>query len=757
MPPPAGTLDQSVPYDSTDTRDTGWGSSAFQTYVAGITGNLGQVAFWAGLASGCATYNLDVYAGAGTGGTKLASLPAVQACNTSPGLFHVPLGVPIPQTAGQTYTLSFTATKTNESIASTSSNPYASGCSNVARVPLPRGLRALRRQLPDLGALAPAPEIRPMRTPRYLAAFALVSLLAVGCGGSGAGGSDGGTPVTEHCKSPSKVCSGTCVDVDTDNANCGTCGNACADGEVCAGGTCGTTCGPDLTRCTASDGTDHCKDTAHDPANCGSCGHACTAPDNATAACAGNRCAYFCADGFADCNTDATDGCETDVAGDPANCGACGHVCPAGPGEVATCASGTCGVACDATHADCNADPSDGCEVDISTDVGNCGACANACPSDATDTATCAGGHCGIQCLTGHGDCNNDPTDGCENTLDSPADCGACGASCPAVTNAAPTCTAPAQCGFACDPGYADCNTDPSDGCEVDTQTDVNNCGTCGNACPVGFAATGATCNGGTCAAVCNPGGAYIDCDGKASTGCEVDAWSDNANCGTCGNVCSGLTSCLQGTCSTFGALDQSVPPNPSSTTREGISATHFQTYVAGKTGHLGGVAFWGGLGGCGTFKLDVWAGAGVPSSGAPIYTGAAVKACGSTPGIFKVDRNAWVVPQTAGQTYTLRFTQGLRGPGRRLRQPVPERLQRRRPPVPGDRAHGPQLRDLGVLAAAPRRASGGRTWGRYVPTCLRTRATRGRAAIPRLLVRKRNVWPTWPAYAVAIPVSSST
>ncbi len=539
------------------------------------------------------------------------------------------------------------------------------------------------------------------------------------------------------------------MDVNTDNANCGTCGNACTDGEVCAGGTCGTTCGPDLTRCTASDGTDHCKDTTHDPANCGSCGHACTAPDNATAACAGNRCAYFCADGFADCNVSAADGCETDIAGDPANCGACGHVCPAGPGQVATCSAGVCGVACDASHADCNADPSDGCEVDISTDVGNCGACANACPSDATDTATCAGGHCGIQCLTGHGDCNNDPTDGCENTLDSPADCGACGASCPAVTNAAPTCTAPAQCGFACDPGYADCNTDPSDGCEVDTQTDVNNCGTCGNACPVGFAATGATCNGGTCAAVCNPGGNYIDCDGKASTGCEVDSWGDNANCGTCGTVCAGTTSCLQGTCSAFGALDQSVPPNPSSTTREGIPATHFQTYVAGKTGHLGGVAFWGGLGGCGTFKLDVWAGAGVPSSGAPIYTGAAVKACGSTPGIFKVDRNAWVVPQTAGQTYTLRFTRVSGEHGRRLRQPVPERLQRRRPPVPGDRAHGPRLRDLGVLAAAPRRHRG-ENLGTLRAHMSRTRATRGRAAIPDPCQETECV-ADWPAYAVAI------
>ena len=405
-------------------------------------------------------------------------------------------------------------------------------------------------------------------------------------------------------------------------------------------------------------------------------------------------------------------------------------------------------MACDATHADCNADPSDGCEVDISTDVGNCGACANACPSDATDTATCAGGHCGIQCLTGHGDCNNDPTDGCENTLDSPADCGACGASCLGVTNAAPTCTAPAQCGFACDPGYADCNTDPSDGCEVDTQTDVNNCGTCGNACPVGFAATGATCNGGTRAAVCNPGGAYIDCDGKASTGCEVNAWSDNANCGTCGNVCSGLTSCLQGTCSTFGALDQSVPPNPSSTTREGISATHFQTYVAGKTGHLGGVAFWGGLGGCGTFKLDVWAGAGVPSAGAgsrpaPPRTPAGRPRASSrwtaTPGWSPRRRGRPTPSGSPGSPGGLAADYG---------NPYPNGCSDAGPLCPGT---GPTDLNFETWVYEGRRRGGiGENLGTLRAHMSRTRATRGRAAIPDPCQETECV-ADWPAYAVAI------
>lgn len=62
---------------------------------------------------------------------------------------------------------------------------------------------------------------------------------------------------------------------------------------------------------------------------------------------------------------------------------------------------------------------------DLSSDVNNCGGCNAPCPEPAYTTATCSGSQCGIVCLQHHADCNLDPSDGCErNTLqDGPCDC----------------------------------------------------------------------------------------------------------------------------------------------------------------------------------------------------------------------------------------------------------------------------------------------------------------------------------------------
>ena len=74
-------------------------------------------------------------------------------------------------------------------------------------------------------------------------------------------------------------------------------------------------------------------------------------------------------------------------------------------------------------------------------------------------------------------------------TKDAGAACGPC-----ELPFATPTCADGACAILKCDDGHADCNGDPSDGCEVDTST-PDNCGECGNVC----SDTEPVCDQGAC------------------------------------------------------------------------------------------------------------------------------------------------------------------------------------------------------------------------------------------------------------------
>ncbi|MFO0609192.1 MAG: hypothetical protein U0324_38870 [Polyangiales bacterium] len=333
------------------------------------------------------------------------------------------------------------------------------------------------------------------------------------------------------------------VDTQSDRANCGACGRACAAGEVCSRGVCTSTCGAGETNCAGS-----CANLNTSEANCGACGRACANPANASASCAAGRCGFTCTAGFGDCDGNPANGCETSLLGSAASCGRCGNAC-AVPNAVAGCDAGRCVVgACNPGFADCDGAPANGCEVDTRSTPASCGACGRTCaPPNAT--AACASGACAIgRCNAGFADCDRNPANGCEvNTNTSTAHCGGCGAACSSAGGTA-SCAAGA-CGIACATGRGNCNMSAADGCEVDLNTAAANCGTCGRACALPNAS--AVCAAGACAVgTCNPG--FGNCDGAAANGCEVNTTNTVAHCGGCGRACSlpnATAACGAGAC----------------------------------------------------------------------------------------------------------------------------------------------------------------------------------------------------------------
>jgi hypothetical protein len=115
---------------------------------------------------------------------------------------------------------------------------------------------------------------------------------------------------------------GRCVDLSSDNFNCGSCWHPCfAEGGSCCNGQCCTN------TCCSTNGRDSCSDTDTDPSNCGTCGNSCATDQY----CFGGRC------GNADCS-----GVWTDTSTDALNCGSCGNQCLSGQ----SCIGGrcTCGI-----------------------------------------------------------------------------------------------------------------------------------------------------------------------------------------------------------------------------------------------------------------------------------------------------------------------------------------------------------------------------------------------------------------------------
>ena len=149
-----------------------------------------------------------------------------------------------------------------------------------------------------------------------------------------------------------------------------------------------------------------------------------------------------------------------------------------------------------------------------------------------------------LTCST-EGLAGSDICDGFDNDCDGSADedfdlnsdldnCGTCGNACD-FAGGVGSCNA-GICEMAgCDSGFGDCNGDMTDGCEQNLLNDVNHCGGCNQLCDPPNA-TG-SCEDGDCKIIaCDAG--YADCNGVVTDGCEVLVSSDVSNCGSCSNAC---------------------------------------------------------------------------------------------------------------------------------------------------------------------------------------------------------------------------
>jgi hypothetical protein len=354
-------------------------------------------------------------------------------------------------------------------------------------------------------------------------------------------------------------CSGVCRNTLADAGNCGRCGNICSASQYCSNGV-----------CTAG--------TANLPVT----GITTVSPAGGmttTITVSGS----LCPTGYTPCS-----GICRNLESDMSNCGRCGNVC----GSGRTCSSGACSggstitavTTVPAPHPDAaaavttttnpellcwsNNIPCAGTCIDPTTDNNNCGGCGNVCTGD----QSCIAGRCG--CPSGQILCGS----ACKDTNTNSYHCGSCGNVCPTgYSCSAGTCVPPAP---ACPPATTLCFMT----C-VNTATDNANCGYCGVRCPTGSHCSGGICTcdvgipcGGACTNTAtdndNCGGCGVSCSGgqtcvsgvctapatascpKFQTACPfkgsdicVDLNTDDSNCGSCGNVCTGGTFCSGGIC----------------------------------------------------------------------------------------------------------------------------------------------------------------------------------------------------------------
>ncbi len=329
--------------------------------------------------------------------------------------------------------------------------------------------------------------------------------------------------------------------------NCGSCGTFCSRANAtasCSGDTCHiASCSPGFGDCDGNDGNG-CENTLDSLTDCGSCSTACNLA-HASESCSGDTCHVTgCDSGWGDCDGNDGNGCENTLDS-LTNCGSCGTSCSRAH-ATASCSGDSCHIgSCDALWDDCNSTDSDGCERSLET-LSDCSSCDTTC-NRANATASCSGGSCHVaSCSPGWGNCDGNDGNGCENTLDSLTDCGSCGTTC-SRANATASCSGDTCHISSCDPGFDNCDGLDPNGCENSLDS-LADCGSCGTSCSRAHATascSGDSCHIGSCDAL------WDDCNSTDSDGCEtsLETLSDCSSCDTTCNRANATASCSGGSC----------------------------------------------------------------------------------------------------------------------------------------------------------------------------------------------------------------
>ena len=211
-------------------------------------------------------------------------------------------------------------------------------------------------------------------------------------------------------------------------------------------------------------------------------------------------------------------------SGGAAGTGVCSQPCP-GPDYVAVATSPLThtGLWWEGVPLQCYAtfDPDQGCGS------------ATPCGDWTTTQWTCSNGQCAVAaCQPGRADCDGLPSNGCETSLDDPAHCASCASQCQAGEQCTPTGCAPA-----CAPPSTLCS-----GSCTSLSTSTSHCGGCGLSCAT-KPGQAVSCVGGMCQYACPPD--HTMCNGVCVAGTDCS----HSCCANTDIPVGGYAVCEKGVC----------------------------------------------------------------------------------------------------------------------------------------------------------------------------------------------------------------